>query len=238
MIKKITLIASLFTAFISHAQSTDAAPYCSGDFSGGEFMDVEKYISKVELNTLSNESGDTQFALPHYVYYDNIEATKLQKEETYELKITHDDGVSIHGIAAWIDFNGDEIFEESEKIEQSIFPSGMNPLIYSFTIPANAKLGKTRMRVRIYEDDAYSFSFPTGEDPIVLPCDYDLGEGEVAFDWGETEDYDVEIIAEDDLAVQEIGSNILSVYPNPVKDVLTIENIEENSLIEIYNSLG
>ncbi|WP_196891843.1 T9SS type A sorting domain-containing protein [Aureivirga marina] len=242
MIKKITLFSCLFTSLFSFGQSTDASPYCAGDFSGGDFLDVEKYISKVELNGMVNESGTTQFALPHYVYYNNIDATSLDVGGNYELIITHDNGISIHGIAAWIDYNQNNIFEESEKIEQTLYPSGTNPLAYNFTVPADATPGNTRMRVRVYEDDEYTFSFADTDNLEVLPCDYNLGTGETQFDWGETEDYDILIVGatDDTIPEKEFLECFDTDYP------FQYDTITENTALEyelnlasvtIYNSL-
>jgi hypothetical protein len=136
---------------------------------------------------LDNNSGATQFAAPHYVFYNNL-TVNASRNQTYTLTITHDDGTSIHGIAAWIDFNGDSDFDDAnEKVGQTLWPGDDdantgNTVIYSVTIPATAVLGTTRMRVRIYEDDDYTFS---GNDLPVLPCQYNGTD----YDWGETEDY-------------------------------------------------
>ena len=56
-------------------------------------------------------------------------------------------------ITAWIDFNQDGIFDDTEqinlmKIPASSYTYGFGDLFY-FTVPADAKLGFTRLRTRI-----------------------------------------------------------------------------------------
>ena len=184
----LTLLSLLST--INFAQITDPTPYCEAIYSDDFFM-VPHHIERVELNTLDNDTGPAPFAEPHYVYYNGIPATDLNVGDTYDLVITHDDGVTIHGIAAWIDFNDNNVFDDMEKVGETLWPAGTNPLTYSFTVPAGAVPGITRMRIRVYEDDEYTFS---GVDLPVLPCQYDIGAGLTDYDWGETEDYDVNIV--------------------------------------------
>ena len=47
---------------------------------------------------------------------------------------------------------------------------------------------------------------------------------------------DIEFIEEND--VNELGTTVLDVYPNPAKETLHIEGLETGTTIEIYNSLG
>lgn len=192
MIMKKYVFGILLFANAANAQITNSSPYCAAIYSD-DVMLVEHYISRVQFGALDNNSGTTQYTAPHYVYYNNL-TTTVQRNQTMNLTLTHDDGVTIHGIAAWIDFNGDSDFDDAgEKVGETLFPGDGdlntgNTVTYSVTIPSTAILGETRMRVRIYEDDDYTFS---GTNLPVLPCQYNNTD----YDWGETEDYNITITA-------------------------------------------
>ena len=208
------------------AQTTDPTPYCTADYSDDIFL-VEKYIDKVELNGWSN-NGAGQYAAPHYVYYNNLTAVDLDQNQFYDLEVDHDGGVSIHGIAAWIDFNQNQQFEDQEKIGEKLFPGNGAPATetFNFTVPATAQTGTTRMRVRIYEDDDYTFS---GNNLPVLPCHYDSAGNATQYDWGETEDYDVNIVDPNagggTTSIAEATQFDVRIGPNPVSDVLYFNSL-------------
>ncbi len=181
---------SMFVAGFAQAQTTNPSPYCIAQYSD-DVMNVPHAVERVQFGTLDNSSGQAQYAAPHYVYYSNL-GVSVNKGQTLNLTITHDDGTTIHGMAAWIDFNGDHDFDDAgEKVGQTLWPGDDNPATgnsqtYAVLIPTTAVSGTTRMRIRVYEDDDYTFS---GTDLPVMPCQF---AGHDA-DWGETEDYNVTI---------------------------------------------
>lgn len=178
---------SVFVAGFAQAQTTNPSPYCASKYSD-DFMNVPHAVERVQFGTLDNNSGPNQYAAPHYVFYNNLPAVSVNKGQTLNLVITHDDGTTIHGMAAWIDFNGDHDFDDAgEKVGETLWPGDDDPTTgnsetYSVTIPTNAVSGVVRMRVRVYEDDDYTSS---GMDLPVLPCQFNGTDA----DWGETEDY-------------------------------------------------
>ncbi len=181
---------SLFVAGFAQAQTTNPSPYCASQYSD-DFMNVPHTVERVRFGSLDNNSGPNQYAAPHYVFYSNLSVT-VSKGSTLDLIVNHDDGTTIHGMAAWIDFNGDHDFDDAgEKVGETLWPGDDDPntgnsQTYSVTIPANVATGTTRMRVRVYEDDDYTFS---GTNLPVLPCQFNG----VDADWGETEDYTITI---------------------------------------------
>ena len=234
MKRTFTLLAPLLLAGSQLiGQITDPSPYCAADFSD-DFMQVDKYFDKVELNGWSN-AGVGQFAAPHYVYYNNLTPVDLDLNGTYDLKLDHDGGVSIHGIAAWIDFNKNNQFEDGEKVGEKLFPGTGTPgtETFSFTVPSDAAVGITRMRVRIYEDDDYTFS---GNDLPVLPCYYDSSGIQIQYDWGETEDYDVNLVdpnAGGTTSISELNRNTIKVGPNPVENELYIHTQDADDVLQV-----
>lgn len=181
------------------AQTSNSGAYCAGTYSDAIFP-VDHHISQVSIGSLTNVSGEIQYPAPHYVHYSNLNAPVFNCGQTYTLTIHHDDGQTIHGIAAWIDYNKNNTFESSEKIGETLWPGDGNSsngssVSYSVTIPTNIPSGQSRLRVRIYEDDDYTFS---GNNLPVLPCQF----GSMDLAWGETEDYTVQFQAVSTASIQ------------------------------------
>ena len=126
----------------------------------------------------------------------------------------------------WIDFNIDGEFTSDEIVVQG---SAADAGVYTATvdIPVTATIGQTRMRVAM-SDAGYSAA-----------CG--------SFRYGEVEDYTVNITAKarsfgkmvniDNLLGNEEGRNI-KVYPNPVKEELTVEIPFSDAKVRIINSTG
>ncbi len=214
------------------AQTTNPAPYCEAKFDDG-FMAVERYISKVQFGSLTNESGATQAPGSHYIFYNNLAAPNLTKGAQYPISITHDGGASVHYVAVFIDFNKNNIFEPNECVlQQSIHQQVNNPAVANVTIPTTAALGETRMRVIILEDDEFTFAGPE------LPAPACTADDSGFLDWGETEDYKVNITA-GTLAIESLSEwNGFSIYPNPAKDELQIDAKWNVAKLEIYQLNG
>ena len=231
--KKNYLIALLAFSSFTFAQSTNPAPYCLATFDNGVF-DVDNAITFVELGNLQNNSGG-RFAFPHYVFYDNLPLIELERGQSHEITLKFN-AYGACGYGVWIDFDHDNIFTSLERVVGTVdtpLEMGENvPVTQSFTIPANAMLGSTRMRIRIAEDDVFS----QGTNFYTPPCN----EGETSLgilDWGETEDYTIKIT--NVLGVNESSKSAFSVYPNPVNSVLNISTAtSENMSYKIINLQG
>ncbi|MBK6330553.1 MAG: T9SS type A sorting domain-containing protein [Bacteroidetes bacterium] len=97
----------------------------------------------------------------------------------YTISITT--GGDVEGVAAWIDYNLNQVFEASESLFTPAF-ANTNPATYTFTVnvPIGATPGASRLRVRC----KYAGAPLVGDNN---PC--------VNYTWGETEDYLVNILA-------------------------------------------
>ncbi|HLP11117.1 MAG TPA: GEVED domain-containing protein, partial [Flavobacteriales bacterium] len=147
------------------------SPYCTPTYSTGTgFGD---YISVVNVNTLNNATAGSP--APYYTLY-ATPTTSLAAGTTYTITLTPGT-YTINDLAAWIDFNQDGVFDNTtEKLGQTL-NMGAAPATtsYSFTVPATALSGTTRLRVR--EADQGS--------TIMDPC--------TGYTYGETEDYTITI---------------------------------------------
>ena len=125
------------------------------------------------------------------------------------------------GVSAWIDFNRDGIFDDSEKILSSS-PSKTNPAYRTFDVPNDAYTGNYPVRLRVI--------LKYGETPK-SGC-------ETGFNYGEVEDYSVFI--KENLAVNDVQAKAhqIVLYPNPATDVLNLSKASANATYEIYSTAG
>ena len=141
--------------------------YCA---SNGQITSDE-YIGRVQLNTIDNATGASSGG---YGDYTSI-STDLDINASYTITITPTWTGTIYneGYAVWIDYNGDGDFADAGEQVFSKAASKTTPVSGSFTVPAGAKNGPTRMRVSMKYN-----AIPTA-------CE--------SFRWGEVEDYTVNI---------------------------------------------
>ncbi len=237
--KKKNLLLTAFamlTFALANAQSTNPAPYCVATFDDG-MMPVGDHINKVVLGTLNNTTN-AQYPAPHYVFYNNLTVPNLTKGSNYTLTLDLEvDGGAGYGV--WIDYNHNNTFEATEKVAGSASATdwltiGNNTIkTSSITIPTTAMTGNTRMRVRIVEDDIYT----AAHGPLIAPCNASTSATDV-MDWGETEDYTINIVGT--TSVSDVEQAKINIYPNPASNTLTIDNSSSLKLnsYEIYSVIG
>lgn len=145
--------------------------YCEAGSQSQDFTN----ISNVQFNTINNTSGNDGYSDFTSIY------TRIRRGESYNLSVRSSGNSLYTGdqVIVWIDFNQNGRFDDpGEKvIETASFSGNFN--IYPFggpiSIPPNASLGETTMRIRINNSN-----FGTSNQ---TPC------GNSSF--GEVEDYKV-----------------------------------------------
>lgn len=186
----------------------DCLDYCLATGSEGTGGD---YISSVEfLNGAVFPSGQTN-------YTDNTDSIviNLVLNESYFMIVRLFQVFEGDQVYGWIDYNQDKDFTEDEALE-FIFSQADTIFASAFTVPENASLGKTRMRIRnIFNGGAN-------------PC----------FDFfGEVEDYTVDITTVSSTNNIEVSG--LNLFPNPANDQLQIHSeFETIKHIELYDVHG
>ncbi|MFN8324284.1 MAG: zinc-dependent metalloprotease family protein [Flavobacteriaceae bacterium] len=187
--------------------------YCT---SQGNSTADEK-IGKVVFGTINNTSTGT-------AGYENFTAlsTNVTRGTAYTITITPSWTSTKYkeGYAVWIDYNQDGDFLDTGEKVWTKTASTTTPVSGTFTIPATATLGATRMRVQMKYNGV-----PTS-------CE--------TFTYGQVEDYSVNITATAKVD-ENNGTKGLSfgLYPNPVTgDVLNITNLEGAANFRIYNLMG
>jgi chitodextrinase len=185
--------------------------YCTSTSS----ITTDERIGKVVFGTISNTSTGT-------AGYENFTAlsTNAVRGTAYTITITPTWTSTVYkeGYAVWIDYNGNGVFTDAGEKVWTKAASTTTPVSGTFTIPATATLGATRMRVQMNYN-----AVPTSS------CQ--------AFTYGQVEDYTVNITS----TARMDEANILSykLYPNPVKgDVLYISNLSSDSTYRVYNMMG
>ena len=144
--------------------------YCTPPYSFG--TGDGDYISLVQLGSINNASGPS--ASPYYTYFSSL-STNLTPGEAYTITLSPGTYGEGNNFSVWIDYNHNSIFDANEEMGTVLInaPAPATGTI-TFTVPANALPGTTRMRVReVYGTIGFD------------PCS--------TYTYGETEDYNVNI---------------------------------------------
>ncbi|MES2797550.1 MAG: GEVED domain-containing protein [Bacteroidota bacterium] len=185
-----------FIALLSFQYMANAAVYCTpltvtGCSSGNK---ISSFSLRGESGTIiSNNSGPACSPVPSLAYSDftnsGFDIPQLQPSRTYSGFLntgTQNDYVTI-----WIDLNNDGTFADSERLLDNL-NIGSSNLLYGIRIPNGAQFGQRRLRVRLIG----SFTKPA---TLTDPC--------AAYDFGETEDYLVEIVNTNNPAIVAGGTS-------------------------------
>jgi C1A family cysteine protease/chitodextrinase len=174
------------------------------------------YIQRVTLGGIDNSTtlGNTTTGYSDYTSL----STNLVKGNAYALSVYFSPGWSGNSAKVYIDWNGDGDFDDSN--ETVLNASGAtSPYSSNLTVPSTAKLGSTRMRVRLTYNGA------------ITPCG--------ALYWGETEDYKIGVVAGTPNVGAETNSFTANIFPNPTSGKFTVLlNGENNARMQIVNTSG
>ncbi|MFZ6050648.1 S8 family serine peptidase [Halocola ammonii] len=198
---------------------TITTPGC-GACIGNEYCEsmgesaASEWIASVEINDFLNETESDNG-------YGDYTGNSFSLNDTEEHEINLAPGFSgfqySEYFKVWIDYDHNGEFEETELIFESS-ESSIEPVSGTFSVPLSATPGITRMRVSMKYNASGSLQ----------PCE--------TFDYGEVEDYCVFLDMTSSVAENERA--MVSVYPNPFDQELTVSNPFENADFVIYDSFG
>jgi hypothetical protein len=171
---------------------TPVGSYCD---AGATSTSFEK-ISNVTFANIDNTSTGTA----GYEDFTSI-VGNVSRGETYQITVTISDPYEEDVVLVWIDYDQNAVFDEDELVYES--PMGEGPHSGSITIPFNAELGATRMRIRLHDS-------VLGGNPT--PC------GNSSF--GQVEDYTLLIDIGSGLAA--VSMNDWALFPNPTDGDLSL----------------
>lgn len=129
---------------------------------------------------------------------------------------------------AFIDWNQNGTLDNENEIYRIGFvkgSTGMDDMSAELNIrvPENAVLGNTRLRLlKVNSPSTFAMFWPTGA------CG--------SYSNGQVEDYTLAV--KEALAVNDASINKVQLYPNPVKDVLTVSSNKKVNSISVYNTAG
>lgn len=122
------------------------------------------------------------------------------------------------GYAVWIDYNRDGDFADSGEQVWTKAASTQTPVSGTFTIPATAAFGATRMRVSMRYNG------------IPSSCG--------TFTAGQVEDYTINIISATARLIESAKIQEINIYPNPVKGAVLNISSAEKATYRVINLLG
>ncbi|MBT4968051.1 MAG: DUF5011 domain-containing protein [Bacteroidetes bacterium] len=129
---------------------TLAQTYCTPTFTGaGTASSFYTHILNFSFGEI-NRTYAAPWSQTSPIYYDYYYVTSpLVKGHTYPLTITLGNGGNTQTFSIWIDFNQNQIFENSERLYTQTDNANVGDHILrtSISIPANALLGQTRLRI-------------------------------------------------------------------------------------------
>lgn len=186
--------------------------YCAATSTNGTFERINN-LSFADINNSST-------ATTGYEDFTSV-IGNVERAGTYTMTATSGaNSYSSDQLIAWIDYNQNGIF--SDEGERVVFTANsVSPWTGTVTIPETAKLGNTRMRVRVQDT--------TGNPANATAC----GNAQ----YGQVEDYTINI-KEKALAVSVTDKASVSVYPNPFSDVLNISDVKGVKSVTITDVAG
>jgi chitodextrinase len=187
----------------------NVATYCA---SQGNSIADER-IGRVQFNTIDNSSSATS----GYTDYTAI-STTVSRGTSYTITVTPSWTGSVYseGYAVWVDYNNDADFDDAGELVWSNPTSTATTVSGTFSIPTNASLGATRMRVSMKYNGT-----PT-------QCE--------TFSYGEVEDYTVNISqATADTQAPSAPTNLSASATTETTTTLTWNASADNVAVTGYN---
>lgn len=177
---------------------------------------ADERIKRVEFGTIDNEStGITGYEDFSYL------STDVNKAQTYAIKITPlwSGTVFSEGYGVFVDWNNDGDFSDASETALTIAATKNTPVTGNITVPSGSSYtGPVRMRVIMKYNSA-----PT------TAC------GNISY--GQIEDYTLNV--QNILGVANNSAVTTVLYPNPVKDVISIQTKANGEFsYKIFNVAG
>lgn len=191
--------------------------YCPSTYTnvGSEF------ISNVTFAGIDNNSGDA--TTNGYEDFTSVSGDVVASS-SYLFEVTIDtQGNFTDHCNVYIDWNQNMVFESTELYDLGDVTNTSNGVLSTnITAPSDAINGSTRMRVNI----------EANQDPGACDSDHMI-------EWGETEDYTINITG--GLSVAEESFEGFKLYPNPTKGLINISLLLDSAddvSITLYDLLG
>jgi hypothetical protein len=207
--------------------SANEASYCASTGNNNVFG----FIEEVQFGSITNTAGGNDNG---YTNFTNL-STNLVTGSTHYITLTSGfdspDDVTNCYYTVYIDYNHNGVFDADELVVEAETKDNNDVKSKNFTVPVNAYLGTTRMRIQMqYAGGTYETN----------PC--------ASFNNGDVQDYDVNIVppagslsGNSDAFENLSNLSALQLFPNPAQDNLNIAFNTDNdasSQISVYNVSG
>ncbi len=178
-------LSSFILIIILGANALVANDYCIPPFFDRMGPNPFSGITSVELNSTPSLSNSTAYN-DKYVYFSSLQAAgiRLGQEYRFDLEIYQ---TTPQNTTIWIDWNQDKDFDDEGETVVEWFNHENGSISKSFTVPVDAVLGITRMRV--YTDRSTSEGHISPE-----PCGYMNHPDHQLGHFGNVEDYNVNVL--------------------------------------------
>ncbi|ROH96710.1 reprolysin-like metallopeptidase [Chryseobacterium daecheongense] len=186
---------------------------------------ADEYISNVSVTptgsaAISNPSGASTYT--NYTTDLSKLITLTQGSTNNSISVTKAWTSSLYaeGVTAWIDFNRDGNFSDTEMIFTSS-PNTTTPVSGTFSVPATAYAGGKNVIMR-----------------VMLTYGAQADNGCEVYPYGEIEDYPVliqQVLGTNDIIKNNDG---IQIYPNPATDVLNVTKVSDKASYKIYGTTG
>ncbi len=174
------------------------------------YCDDGDSFTSVTFSDLSNTSGCSSNGYSDF----SSQVATVERNKTYSLSVSID--YDENKLSVWIDYNDNQVFEDEERVlTNEVLDYTGN---YNINIPADAEVGKHLMRLRT------SWDSPSSD-----PC--------VELEYGETEDYTVDVVDENN--IEEVNAFEFEVIPvgNGVQ-ILANELYQKDLNVRLFNGIG
>ncbi|UOE40404.1 T9SS type A sorting domain-containing protein [Chryseobacterium suipulveris] len=193
------------------------------------------FVEPISNVTFANINNTTSAATGGAAHEDFTAIQGLVEQSgTYPISLNgNSDGPYSNYYVVFIDWNQNGKLDDAGEVyfgDGSIFLNNSTgtgtPVVGNITVPADAKLGVTRMRVK----KEYSAAVPTAGNGFADPC-------ATSGSFGQAEDYSLKVVGPG-MAVSNVDKDKVSVYPNPFHDVLKISDVKGVKSISITDVSG
>lgn len=214
------------------------SPYCSAGMLFSSGIEPITNVTLQELNNTSSAATTGNIPLEDFI----SKTATLEQGKTYTISFQgNTNGTFTNRFILFIDWDqngkfveaGEQYFGTTATKVELASSTGVDGKVATgtFTVPANAALGNTRMRIKKNFGTTAFYLSPCYSGGKELTATTGTGG------YGQAEDYTVHVIPAS-LGVANVEKSTVSVYPNPVVDVLHVNADRKVTEVSVYSVDG
>ncbi len=210
------------------SQAIRVLPSNPSTYSYCEFLaTTSEPITSVTFADISNNS-DPNASSSYENFLSKVGNLERGKEYKITVKGNTNGSWKVSTFTAFIDWNQNGTLDNDNEIYRIGFVKGSTGMDnmsaeLNIKVPENAVVGNTRMRLlKVNSPSTFAMFWPTGS------CGKYFN--------GQAEDYTINV--KEALATSETSIKNTQLYPNPVKNVLTVSSNKKVNSISLYNAAG